>query len=65
MDRLRVVQRGQHAVRQGAEVLKLYAGMNSAVAAICSGYSEAELAAIGDFLSRCTEAGREAIDKLP
>lgn len=54
------------AVRErGADVLKLYSGMNSAIASICAGYSEAELAAIGDFLKRCTEAGNEAIDKLP
>jgi len=54
------------AVRErGAEVLKLYSGMNSAIASICSGYSETELAAIGDFLKRCTEAGRESIDNLP
>ena len=55
-----------HVVRErGAEVLKLYAGMNSAIAGICASYSEAELAAIGDFLKRCTEAGSEAAGKLP
>jgi len=55
----------QAARERGAEVLKLYSGMNSAIAGICSSYSEPELAAIGDFLKRCTEAGSDAIDKLP
>jgi DNA-binding MarR family transcriptional regulator len=61
-DRRAVLLRAVH--ERGAEVLKLYSGMNSAIAGICSGYSEQELAAIGDFLKRCTEAGRESIDKL-
>lgn len=55
----------QSARERGAEILRLYSGMNSAIAAICSSYSEKELAAIGDFLQRCTEAGRESIQKLP
>jgi DNA-binding MarR family transcriptional regulator len=54
------------AVRgRSADVYRLYSGMNSAVVAICADYSEHELATIREFLKRCTEAGREAADKLP
>jgi DNA-binding MarR family transcriptional regulator len=49
---------------KGNEVFKLYSGMNSALAGICAGYSEAELAVIGDFLDRCAGAGREETGKL-
>jgi DNA-binding MarR family transcriptional regulator len=54
------------AVREkGADVLKLYGGMNASISSICSGYSEDELKVLSDFLQRCTEAGREAIEQLP
>ncbi|WP_020518864.1 MarR family transcriptional regulator [Catelliglobosispora koreensis] len=50
---------------RGAEVLKLYSGMNTSVAAISASYSEAELAVLADFLQRCKDAAEEAIDELP
>jgi DNA-binding MarR family transcriptional regulator len=47
-----------------AELLGLYAPMNSAVDQICSGYSEAELGLLSDFLRRATDAGQSATDQL-
>lgn len=47
-----------------AELLGLYAPMNSAVDQICSGYSQAELGLLSDFLRRATDAGQSATDQL-
>jgi DNA-binding MarR family transcriptional regulator len=49
---------------RGAEVLNLYAGMNSSIEEICAGYGEAELDLLADFLRRTAEAGRHATDEL-
>ncbi|MET7399611.1 MarR family transcriptional regulator [Dactylosporangium sp. NPDC005572] len=46
------------------EVFALFAGMNTAMDALCAGYDEAQLTLIGEFLERCTEAGRAATDDL-
>lgn len=46
------------------EILQLYSGMNGAMEQICSGYTEAELAVLSDFLRRTAEAGRNATDEL-
>ena len=46
------------------EILHLYSGMNGAMEQICSGYTEAELALLADFLHRTAEAGRNATDAL-
>ena len=61
-DRRAVVIR---ALRDRAgEVYRLYAGMNAAMDGICAGYSDAELAAIADFLRRTAEAGHTAAEDL-
>ncbi|MFC1436797.1 MarR family transcriptional regulator [Streptacidiphilus sp. N1-10] len=49
---------------RNAEILQLYSGMNGAMEEICSGYSEAELALLADFLDRTAAAGRTATDEL-
>lgn len=49
---------------RGAEVFRLYAGMNGAMDEICAGYSEAELTLLADFLRRVSEAGRTATADL-
>ncbi|GGM07895.1 MarR family winged helix-turn-helix transcriptional regulator [Dactylosporangium sucinum] len=46
------------------EVFALFASMNAAMDALCAGYDDAQLALIGEFLERCTEAGRAATDDL-
>lgn len=47
-----------------AELLGHYAGMNDAMDAIYSHYSERELAVIADFVGRAAEAGRKATEEL-
>ncbi len=47
-----------------AELLGLYAGMNSSMDQICTGYTDAELELLAGFLRRVTGAGREATDEL-
>jgi len=47
-----------------ADLVRLYAGMNSSMSTICAGYSDAELSAIADFLRRTVDAGQAATDKL-
>ena len=49
---------------RGAEVLRLYAGMNDAIGRICVGYTPAELELIAGFLTRATDAGRTATADL-
>ena len=49
---------------RGAEVLALYAGMNSSMDGLCAGYSEEELTLIADFLRRTAQAGHGATEAL-
>jgi len=53
------------AVRdRGAEVLRLYAGMNASMDQICAGYTDTELELLAGFLRRTAGAGRAATDAL-
>ena len=53
------------AVRnRGAEIFRLYRGMNSAVDEICARYSDAELELLADFLRRTVDAGQTATTEL-
>jgi DNA-binding MarR family transcriptional regulator len=45
---------------RGREVLRLFGGMNSALAEICASYSDAELDLLAGFLRRTADAGRTA-----
>ena len=49
---------------RGAEIFHLYGPMNASLDGICSGYTDAELAVLADFLHRATGAGRIATDDL-
>src|SRR5262245_22786379 len=49
---------------RGAELFRLYAGMNSSMDQLCAGYEETELEVIADFLRRTANAGRDATDDL-
>ena len=49
---------------RAAEVLSLYSGMNASLGRICSGYDDAQLATIADFLARTGAAGRSATEEL-
>jgi len=49
---------------RGAEVLRLYSGMNVSMDQICAGYTDTELELLADFLRRTAEAGRAATDAL-
>lgn len=49
---------------RGAELLGLYAGMNSAMDEICAGYGEEDLQLVAGFLRRTADAGRAAADQL-
>jgi DNA-binding MarR family transcriptional regulator len=49
---------------RNAELVRLYAGMNSSMSEICARYSVSELAALADFLRRTVEAGQTATEKL-
>jgi DNA-binding MarR family transcriptional regulator len=46
------------------EIFQLYSGMNGTMDKICSGYAEAELELLADFLRSTTEAGRDATTEL-
>jgi DNA-binding MarR family transcriptional regulator len=61
-DRRAVVIRARH--ERGAELLRLYSGMNTSMDQICDGYGETELELIADFLRRTADAGRSATDDL-
>ena len=45
-------------------MLTLYSGMNASLDQILSGYTEAELGVLTDFLRRTTAAGQAATDNL-
>jgi DNA-binding MarR family transcriptional regulator len=49
---------------RGAELFRLYAGMNSKMDELCAGYSDDQLELLADFLRRATDAGRDATDEL-
>jgi DNA-binding MarR family transcriptional regulator len=49
---------------RGAELFRLYGGMNRSLDELCAGYSDEELALLADFLRRTTDAGRSATDDL-
>jgi DNA-binding MarR family transcriptional regulator len=49
---------------RGAELLRLYSGMNDAMDRICADYTRAELTLIAEFLARVTQAGRAATEDL-
>ena len=53
-DRRAVVVRGLH--ERNAELLRLYAGMNTAMDQICASYGEAELELLAGFLRRTAAA---------
>ena len=61
-DRRAVVVRTRR--ERGAELFRLYSGMNTSVDRICAGYTDAELELLADFLRRTTDAGRDATDEL-
>ncbi len=62
VDRRAVIVGAQRG--RSAELLRLYAGMNSSVNRICQRYSEADLELLLDFLHRAADAGRAATDDL-
>jgi DNA-binding MarR family transcriptional regulator len=49
---------------RGAELFRLYAGMNGKLDKLCAGYGDDQLELLADFLRRTTEAGRDATDEL-
>ncbi len=61
-DRRAVVVRTRR--ERGAEMLRLYAGMNGSMAEILSSYREDQLEVLVDFLSRAAEAGQGAVGEL-
>jgi DNA-binding MarR family transcriptional regulator len=61
-DRRAVVVR---AIRdRSPELFRLYAGMNTSMDQICTGYGDAELELLADFLQRTVKAGRSATDEF-
>jgi DNA-binding MarR family transcriptional regulator len=61
-DRRAVLLRAERG--RGAEIFRLYAGMNAAMDGICDTYDDAELDVLADFLQRCVAAGRSATETL-
>jgi len=49
---------------RGAEIFRLYAGMNTAMDQICAGYADDDLDLLAGFLRRTAEAGQAAAAKL-
>jgi len=47
-----------------AELMRLYGGMNRAMNKLLAGYSDEELAAIADFMTRTVAAGQKAAEDL-
>jgi DNA-binding MarR family transcriptional regulator len=60
-DDRRVVVVASNADRQ-REIYRMFGGMNARMAEILSGYSDADLATIADFIDRTVAAGRAAAD---
>jgi len=46
------------------EIFQLFSGMNGKMDELCSGYDEAQLELLADFLRRAAEAGRDATEDL-
>jgi DNA-binding MarR family transcriptional regulator len=61
-DRRAVLVRGLRD--RNAELLGLYAGMNSSMDRICAEYDEAELQLLAGFLRRTASAGHDATNEL-
>lgn len=57
-DRRRVIV--EAILDRAGELMRLYGPMNKSISTICADYSPDELAAIGEFLQRTSEAGIEA-----
>ena len=49
---------------RGAEIFRLYAGMNASLDRLLEGYDDGELEVLAGFLRRTIEAGRDATDDL-
>jgi len=49
---------------RGAELYRLYSGMNASLDEICAGYTEPELELLAGFLRRTTDAGQAAAATL-
>jgi DNA-binding MarR family transcriptional regulator len=49
---------------RGADLYRLYSGMNASLDEICAGYDDAELELLAGFLRRTTEAGQSAAADL-
>ncbi len=61
-DRRAVVVRARRD--RNAELLRLYAGMNTAMDQLCAGYSDDQLELLADFLRRTANAGQSATGEL-
>ena len=48
----------------GAELVRLYPGMNATMDEVFADYTDAELKLLAGFLRRTTEAGQQATDRL-
>src|SRR5215469_934285 len=49
---------------RGADLYRLYSGMNASLDEICAGYTDAELELLAGFLRRTTDAGQSAAATL-
>ena len=49
---------------RGAELFRLYAGMNRSMDELCAGYTDEELELLAGFLRRTTDAGKAATEAL-
>ena len=49
---------------RGADLYRLYSGMNASLDEICGGYTDTELELLADFLHRTTGAGQSAAAAL-
>jgi DNA-binding MarR family transcriptional regulator len=61
-DRRSVVVRALH--KRNAELMRLYAGMNTAMDQICAAYGIHDLEILHEFLGLAADAGRGATDEL-
>jgi DNA-binding MarR family transcriptional regulator len=61
-DRRGVVVRAERG--RGAELFRLYAGMNAAMDQLCAGYADDDLELLAGFMRRTADAGRTAAEDL-